>query len=128
MGLIKFTHRGHTDAMVNLFKNALKKNYLKKLDKYGKKGVKALRLATPRETGKTAESWEYKIEETDSGAKLIWYNTNENKGENIAILIQYGHGTTNGGFVRGRDYINPALRPVVDEMFDEIWKGVTGKT
>ena len=128
MGMIKFTHRGHTDAMVNLFKNALKKNYLKKLDKYGKKGVKALRLATPRETGKTAESWEYKIEETQFGAKLIWYNTNENKGENIAILIQYGHGTTNGGFVRGRDYINPALRPVVEEMFDEIWKGVTSKT
>ena len=97
------------------------------LTKYGEKGVAALQAATPIRTGETASSWYYKIEKSGSRITLSFFNSNVNKGVPIAIILQYGHGTNNGGWVQGRDYINPALRPIFDEMVQAIWKEVTGK-
>ena len=97
------------------------------LTKYGEKGVAALQAATPTRTGLTASSWYYKIEKSGSTVTLSFLNSNVNHGVPIAIILQYGHGTNNGGWVQGRDYINPALRPVFDEMVEAIWKEVTGK-
>ena len=97
------------------------------LTKYGEKGVAALQAATPTRTGRTASSWYYKIEKSGSTVTLSFLNSNVNQGVPIAIILQYGHGTNNGGWVQGRDYINPALRPVFDEMAEAIWKEVTGK-
>ena len=97
------------------------------LTKYGEKGVAALQAATPTRTGLTASSWYYKIEKSGSRITLSFLNSNVNKGVPIAIILQYGHGTNNGGWVQGRDYINPALRPVFDEMAQAIWREVTGK-
>ena len=95
------------------------------LDKYGAIGVEALRSATPVDTGKTAESWDYEIERSDGVAKIVWTNSNINDGVNIALILQYGHGTGTGGYVVGRDYINPAIRPVFDKIADDAWKEVT---
>lgn len=95
------------------------------LDKYGRAGVDALSSATPIDTGVTANSWYYKVEKTDKTAKVAFYNSHINKGVPIAIIIQYGHGTGTGGWVQGRDYINPALRPIFDKMANDVWKEVT---
>lgn len=95
------------------------------LDKYGREGVKALSSATPVDSGVTANSWYYKIEKDNKSAKVVFYNSHINKGVPIAIIIQYGHGTGTGGWVQGRDYINPAIRPIFDKMANEIWREVT---
>jgi hypothetical protein len=93
---------------------------------YGRKGVDLLSAATPRDTGKTAESWDYEITSSAESTTIVWKNSNVNKGVNIAILLQYGHGTRNGGYVVGRDYINPALQPLFDEIAQNAWREVTG--
>ena len=95
------------------------------LEKFGVKGVDALSNATPEDTGKTANSWRYLIRVDRVGYTIEWYNTNIVDGKPIAILIQYGHATGTGGYVVGRDYINPAMRPIFDEMANELWKEVT---
>lgn len=95
------------------------------LDRYGNKGVQALSSATPVDTGLTARSWYYKIERTNTSASIIFCNSNVNKGVPIAIILQMGHGTRNGGWVEGRDYINSAIRPVFDEIAKNVWKEVT---
>lgn len=97
----------------------------KVLEKYGKMGVEALEAATPKDTGKTASSWTYSIEGGDGNWSIVWSNTNINSGVNIAIILQEGHGTGTGGYVQGRDYINPALRSVFDQFADELWEEVT---
>lgn len=95
------------------------------LNKYGRMGVEALASATPVDTGLTASCWGYRIERTSSSASIIFYNTNVNKGVPIAIILQYGHGTGTGGWVEGRDYINPAIQPVFDKIVEDAWKEVT---
>ena len=95
------------------------------LDKYGREGVKALSSATPVDSGVTANSWYYKIEKDNKSAKVVFYNSHINIGVPIAIILQYGHGTGTGGWVQGRDYINPAVRPIFDKMANEIWREVT---
>ena len=95
------------------------------LDEYGRKGVEALAAATPVETGLTASSWYYEIEQGDGHATLSFFNSNINKGVPIAIILQYGHGTGTGGWVEGRDYINPALRPIFDDLANKLWREVT---
>lgn len=94
-------------------------------DKYGEIGVKALSSATPKDTGLTSESWTYVIEHRFGKSSIVWSNTNTNDGANIAILIQYGHGLRGGGYVQGRDFINPAMRPIFDKIADDAWKEVT---
>lgn len=95
------------------------------LEKYGQKGVEALAEATPKATGKTAASWSYEIKMEKTGAVLSWKNSNVVDGVPIAVILQYGHGTRNGGYVQGVDYINPAMKPVFGAIRDELWKEVT---
>lgn len=111
-----------TDRFFERIKNALK---IGTFDKYGEMGVKALASATPKDTGRTSESWTYKVINYRDSASIVWSNTNENNGVLIAVLIQYGHGLKNGGYVAGRDYINPAMKPVFDQIADDLWKEVT---
>ena len=94
------------------------------LQKYGEKGVNALREATPKRTGKTAASWYYVVQRDPKGWALEWHNSNVVKGENIAILIQRGHGLKSGGYVQGRDYIKPALKPIFDQFANEAFEEV----
>lgn len=95
------------------------------LARYGQAGVDALANATPKLSGRTAASWDYNIEKTSSGYSLTWHNMNIVNGAPIAILIQYGHGTGTGGYVRGIDYINPALKPIFEKIASDIWKEVS---
>lgn len=108
------------------FLNRLQNNeYLNILSKYGERGVQALSAATPVDTGKTASSWYYEIQSDRNGATISWGNRNVNNGVIIALLLQYGHGTGTGGYVQGTDYINPAIKPIFEEMANECWKEVT---
>lgn len=95
------------------------------LDKYGKMGVEALEQATPKDTGTTASMWRYEIQNGDNGVSLEFHNDNIVQNVNIAIILQYGHGTGTGGWVQGRDYINPAIQEVFDNLASELWKEVT---
>lgn len=96
-----------------------------RLSYYGEQGVKALASATPKDTGLTATSWSYKIEAVEGRVTLSWSNSNTNNGVPIALVIQYGHVTSTGGWVEGRDYINPAIQPIFDKMVKDVWKEVT---
>ena len=96
----------------------------KNLEQYAQIGVEALRDSTPIDSGETANSWSNEIDTSKGGAGITWMNSHTNKGENIAILIQYGHGTGTGGYVHGLDYINPAMRPVFEKIAEDIWKEV----
>lgn len=123
--MISFKQKGDFSKLDTFLQRALQKGHMSILDKYGKMGVEALSKATPVDTGKTAESWYYTIEKTTKGMKIVWSNDNTSDGIPIAILLQYGHGTGTGGWVEGRDYINPALQPVFDKMAEELWKETT---
>lgn len=126
-GGISLTSKGDFKKTEQFLKFATNASKNIKLDKYGQKGVAALASATPVDTGLTANSWNYKVEKSGSTISLVFYNTNVVSGVPIAIILQYGHGTGTGGWVEGRDYINPAIRPIFDEMADAIWKEVTRK-
>ena len=101
-----------------------KKLYYRNLQKYAEQGVAALASATPVDSGTTANSWGYEIRQTKNSVSIYWTNSNVNKGVPIAVIIQYGHGTRNGGYVQGRDYINPAMRPIFDKIAENVWKEV----
>lgn len=116
---------GDFESTENFFHKLLDRRYLKVLNKYGKLGVQALAAATPKKSGKTAASWGYRIEEADGYTAIAFENSNINKNVNIAIILQTGHGTRNGGYVRGRDYINPAIQPIFDDIATAAWKEVT---
>lgn len=123
--MIKFTHHGDfkkTDTFLGKLRNL---RYQHILNKYGAQGVEALSAATPIESGETAESWTYEVVDTGSGYDLVFTNTHTNQGVNIAVLIQYGHGTRGGTFVQGRDFINPAIQPIFDKIVEEIWGEVS---
>lgn len=124
-GMISFTHSGDFDNTKRFLRNANRWKTSRLLKVCGERGVNALSEATPVATGRTAASWDYEIIITKSSVTVQWTNSNLSDGTPIAILIQYGHGTATGGYVRGRDYINPAIRPIFDEMADEIWEEVT---
>ena len=122
--MVTFKHKGNFERTDRFLKGAKEKRYLKVLDKYGQEGVAALAAATPTDSGLTAESWDYKIQNGSGGYKIMWTNSNVNDGVPIAIIIQYGHGTGTGGYVQGRDYINPAMRSVFDNIADKAWEEV----
>lgn len=118
----------------NDFSNTI--NYLTKLstlnitnvlEKYGQQGVEALSKNTPIDSGETSMSWSYKIESTNGRQTITWLNSNVVNGVNIAIILQYGHGCGNGGYVEGRDYINPTIKPIFDNIANEVWKEVMNK-
>ncbi len=123
--MIRFKHRGNFNKLQKFFFRMTNRDYLNILSSYGNRGVEALSSATPVDTGKTADSWEYMIETTSTRTTISWSNSNENQGYNIALMLQYGHGTKNGGYVKGIDYINPAVRPIFEAMAGELWKEVT---
>jgi hypothetical protein len=101
-------------------------NILSILNGCGREGVNALAASTPVDGGETRNSWSYKVEKTRGSYSITWINTEKTvTGDPIAIMLQYGHGTGTGGYVRGRDYINPAMRPVFDSIADKVWKAVT---
>lgn len=95
------------------------------LDRFGREGVQALSSATPRDTGLTASAWDYSIERSSNRVSISFNNTNIQNGVPIAIILQYGHGTRNGGYVQGRDYINPAIQPIFDKLAKDAWEEVT---
>ena len=107
--MIIVRHRGDLKKTKNFLDRMKERSYLKNLEKYAQEGVAALSAATPVDTGKTANSWTYEIEHTDTRYAIYWINTNENKGVNIALILQTGHGTGSGGYVQGIDYVNPAM-------------------
>ena len=123
--MISFRQKGDFSKLTRYLERAIEAAKIGILDKYGKEGVAALASATPTETGKTASSWYYEIEHQNGSAKITFNNSNINKGVPIAIILQYGHGTGTGGWVQGRDYINPAIQPVFDEIVNRAWKEVT---
>lgn len=123
--MITFKQNGDFSKINRYFERLKEAAKIGILDKYGREGVAALSSATPKETGKTAGSWRYEISRQSGGVKIEFHNDNFNKNVPIAIILQYGHGTGTGGWVQGRDYINPAIQPVFDEIVDEAWKEVT---
>jgi hypothetical protein len=124
-GPIEITQRGSFDNTERYLEHLSKDNLYSVLNKYGTMGVNALSSATPTDTGRTANSWYYEIVQRKGYYSIRWHNSNVNEGRPIAILIQYGHGTGTGGYVQGRDYIMPAIRPIFDQMAAEAWKEVT---
>lgn len=124
MSIITISHRGDFSKTLKFLRKLRDKKFLDKLNKYGQMGVDALRQATPKRSGKTADSWGYSIETSGNSATIIWTNSNQNGYFNVAVGIQYGHGTRNGGYVQGIDYINPAMRPIFDQIAEEIWAEV----
>lgn len=123
--MITFRQKGDFSKTSRYFERLKEAAKLGMLDKYGREGVAALASATPTETGLTASSWTYEIERKGNSVSIVYKNSNINKGVPIAVILQYGHGTGTGGWVQGRDYINPAIQPVFDRIADEAWKEVT---
>lgn len=124
--MISFRSKGDFSKATRYFEQLSKISNLEQvLSKYGQMGVSALASATPTDTGLTASSWYYEIEHQNGGVSLSFKNSNINKGVNIAVILQYGHGTGTGGWVVGRDYINPAIQPVFDKIAEDAWREVT---
>lgn len=123
--MIKFKQKGDFSKLTKFLEKTKEAVKLEDLDRFGKAGVSVLASATPVETGLTANSWYYKIERDNGSATISFHNSNIQNGVPIAIILQYGHGTRNGGWVQGRDYINPAIQPIFDQIANEAWKEVT---
>lgn len=123
--MIAFRQKGDFSKLTRYLERVKEAVKLGDLDRYGREGVAALASATPVESGKTANSWYYEIENNGKVAKISFKNSNINKGVPIAIILQYGHGTGTGGWVQGRDYINSAIQPIFDKIAEQAWKEVT---
>ena len=122
---ITFKHKGDLSKSKKYLGRLKDSIRLSDLDKYGREGVAALASATPVDTGTTANSWYYRINNKNGSITISFHNSNIVNGVPIAIILQYGHGTRNGGWVEGRDYINPAIQPIFDKIRDNAWKEVT---
>lgn len=123
--MIRFRHKGDFSNTTNYLKRVKQLAYTGVLDKYGREGVAALAAATPVDSGLTANSWYYEIINEKGSLRIVFLNSNIQNGVPIAVILQYGHGTGTGGWVQGRDYINPAIRPIFDKLANEAWKEVT---
>ena len=123
--MISFRQKGDFSKLTRYLERVKEAVHVGDLDKYGREGVAALVSATPVDSGNTANSWYYKIENKKESASITFYNSNIQNGVPIAIILQYGHGTRNGGWVQGRDYINPAIQPIFDKIAESAWKEVT---
>ena len=123
--MISFRHKGDFSNLTSFLEKSKELIKMSDLDRYGREGVAALESATPVDTGLTASSWYYKIEHNDGSVSISFHNSNIQNGVPIAIILQYGHGTNNGGWVEGRDYINPAVQPIFDKIVNNAWKEVT---
>ena len=123
--MISFRQKGDFSKLTHFLERAKESVRIGDLDKYGREGVAALSSATPIDSGETANSWSYEITNKDGSVTITFKNSNIQNGVPIAIILQYGHGTGTGGWVEGRDYINPAIQPIFDELADEAWREVT---
>jgi len=123
---MRMSSKGDTKRTESFLTRLKRNDIFADMDRYGQAGVEALAQATPKDTGETATSWHYKVTKTPRYVRIDWYNTHvDDTGTQIAVLIQYGHGTGGGGYVQGRDYINPAMRPLFDQIVNDIWKKVS---
>jgi hypothetical protein len=122
---VKFEVSGGFTKTERFLNRMKRREYLNVLDEFGRDGVQVLRNATPVDSGATAEAWDYEIKRTRNYTEIVWTNSNINDGVPIAVILQYGHGTGTGGYVQGRDYINPAIRPIFDKIAEKAWKVVT---
>jgi hypothetical protein len=125
MSMVSASASGDFSKTEAWLKRMVSGSIFSQLQRYGQVGVNALSAATPVETGETANAWNYEVVQEKGSYSIIWGNTHTEDGKQIAVLLQYGHGTGTGGYVAGRDYINPALRPVFDQIAEEAWKVVT---
>lgn len=123
--MIKFRQKGDFSKLTNYLERVKEKVHLGDLDKFGRAGVAALASATPIDSGLTASSWYYEIERSSNSVAISFHNSNIQNGVPIAIILQYGHGTGTGGWVEGRDYINPAIQPIFDAIANDAWEEVT---
>lgn len=123
--MIRFEHRGSFDKTESFLKQMSKQDIRGLLNSYGKAGVAALSSATPKDSGLAASSWDYEVRKTHTGYSIVWTNDNIEKGQSVILLLQYGHGTGTGGYVQGKDFINPAIKPIFDEIAAKAWKVVT---
>lgn len=122
---ISITTKGNWDQTATYLRRLQALKFSGELDKYGRQGVVALAAATPVDKAVTANSWIYEIVNRRGYLSIRWRNTHVNDGQVIAVLLQYGHATKNGGYVQGRDYINPAIQPIFDQITEELWREVT---
>ena len=122
--MITFRQKGDFSKLTRFLERAKEVVRVGDLDKYGREGVAALASATPVDTGLTANSWRYEIEQKKGSISISFHNTNIQNGVPIAVILQYGHATRNGGWVQGRDYINPAIQPIFDKIANEAWREV----
>ena len=122
---VKFEVSGSFTKTERFLNRMKRREYLNVLDEFGRDGGQALRNATPGDSGATAEAWDYEIKRARNYTEIVWTNSNINDGVPIAVILQYGHGTGTGGYVQGRDYINPAIRPTFDKIAEKAWKVVT---
>ena len=123
--MITIRQKGDFSKLTKYLNKVSKAADIRNLDKYGQRGVAALSSATPKDTGLTASSWSYEVVQSKQSISIKFHNTNIQNGIPIAIILQYGHATKNGGWIEGRDYINPAIQPIFDEIVAEAWKEVT---
>jgi hypothetical protein len=123
--MISFRHKGDFSKFTNFLERAKESVRMGDLDRYGREGVAALASATPVDSGQTASSWYYEIRQNKGSVSIIFNNSHINAGVPIAIILQYGHGTGTGGWVEGRDYINPAIQPIFDRLANDAWREVT---
>ena len=123
--MIKVTQKGDFKHIDGFFKRAIELQYISQLEKYGEEGVRLLSEATPVDTGTTAASWRYEVEKKNGFYSIYFVNDNAPSGVKVAILLQYGHATKNGGWVEGIDYINPALKPLFEKLADNAWLEIT---
>ena len=122
--MIRFKQKGDFKNLESFLNKASNFDMRTFLDRYGREGVEALRSNTPIDSGLTASSWDYYVDTNKRTSKIVWTNTHNISGVNIAIILQYGHATKNGGYVQGQDYINPAIRPIMDKIADDVWSEV----
>lgn len=125
--MITFRHKGDFSKTINFLNGAKESINLEVLNKYGQEGVAALASATPVDSGETAKSWYYRIRQKSGSIAITFFNSNIQTGVLVAVLVQYGHATRNGGWVEGQDYINPAIKPIFDKIANEVWREVTKK-
>lgn len=123
--MITFRQKGNFRKATSYLERVRETVSLGKMDKYGRRGVAALSSATPVDSGQTANSWYYDIVNKKGSVTITFYNSNIQNGVPIAIILQYGHGTRDGGWIEGIDYINPAIQPIFDEIVEDAWKEVT---
>lgn len=123
--MFKLTVKGDYKKSETFLQKIKRPDYRRALEKYGEAGVVALSVSTPIDTGLTSTMWSYEVKKISGGYEVVWTNSHIINGVNIAVILQYGHGTRNGGYVRGRDYINPAMRPIFDQLAQEAWEEVT---